>query len=196
MLYVAACKRHWFLSKNTDARVHWVCLWCELGGRGALGLIRDSWKGWIIEERGPAPIRGPSAQLLRASTPTLQQLLRRVQLTGSICYWSVMNTVRAVQKWITATLLKPYNSNDCAIHSVGMAIIMTSLIIMMIRMQMVAAELMMMMIMKVMCVSYDDVAGRGKKHGYKNPHLLCMQGGNSHLHICAGLEEEENLTYL
>lgn len=65
-----------------------------------------------------------------------------------------------------------------------MVIIMTSLIIMMIRMQMVAAELMMMMIMKVMCVSYDDVAGRGKNMGTKIHTYYACREKQSFAYLC------------
>lgn len=124
-------------------------LWWELGGRGALGLIWDSWKGWIIEEHGPALKHGPcppscsvcwSRHFSSRQTCAVNRvhlLLRRnehSQSHGEMNHCHFINTP---------------TSNDCAIHTVAMVIIMISLIIMMIRMQMMAVE-MMMMIMKVM----------------------------------------------
>lgn len=63
-----------------------------------------------------------------------------------------MNTVIDTQEWITATLLAHNNSNDCAMRAVEMVIIIIFLIVMMIGMQLMAVE-MMTMIMKVMCDS-------------------------------------------
>lgn len=78
-----------------------------------------------------------------------------------------------------------------------MVIIMISLIRMMIRMQMVAAEST-MMIMKVMCVCYDDDDDSAQKHGsekstrVQNSHLcsLCMHERKNDLHICTGREDQ------
>lgn len=79
-----------------------------------------------------------------------------------------------------------------------MVIIMISLIRMMIRMQMVAAEST-MMIMKVMCVCYDDDDDddSAQKHRsekstrVQNSHLcsLCMHERKNDLHICTGRED-------
>lgn len=143
--------------------------WYETAGR--VELLKSTDQLWNTGHVLPA---APCAE---ADTSAV---VRRVQLTGSICYWGVMNTVRATEKWITATLLARDNRNDCAIRTVAMVIIMISLIIMMIRMQMMTVE--MMMIMKVMGVCYDDDGAQ--KHGLEkstwgqHSHLcsLCMHG--------------------
>lgn len=207
-----------FLTTNTDARVQsqdgstaapgsvsggsqeaaelWA--WYETAGRAE--LLKSSDRLWYTGHVLPA---APHAE---ADTSAV---VRRVQLTGSICYWGVMNTVRAMKKWITATLLTPSggsSGNDCAIRTVAMVIIMISLIIMMIGMQMVAAESMMMMmmmttVMKAMCVCHDEdmvtAHQRWKKinssYKIKNKnhtcaHYACMERRDN-LHILTGLED-------
>lgn len=143
---------------NSDVSLEAVELWAWYETAGRVELLKSTDQLWNTGHVLPA---APCAE---ADTSAV---VRRVQLTGSICYWGVMNTVRATEKWITATLLTHDNSNDCAIRTVAMVIIVISLIIMMIRMQMMAVD-MMVMIMKVMCVCcyHDDGAqknGLGKK---------------------------------
>lgn len=136
--------------------------WYETAGR--VELLKSTDQLWNTGHVLPA---APCAE---ADTSAV---VRRVQLTGSICYWGVMNTVGVTEEWITATLLAFDNSNDCAARTVvAMVIIMISLIIMMIRMQMMAV-----MIMKVMCVCcYDDDGAQKHALGEKSTHLcsLCM----------------------
>lgn len=175
--------RHRFLSNNTGSTYSWstavpeynsdvsleaVELWAWYETAGRVELLKSTDQLWNTGHVLPA---APCAE---ADTSAV---VRRVQLTGSICYWGVMNTVRATEKWITATLLTYDNSNDCAIRTVAMVIIMISLIIMMIRTQMMAVE---MMIMKVMCVCHDDDSaqelGLEKSTWWQDSHLcsLCM----------------------
>lgn len=172
-----------FLTTNTDARVQSqdgstaapgsvsggsqeaAELWAWYETAGQAELLKSSDRLWYTGHVLPA---APRAE---ADTSAV---VRRVQLTGSICYWGVMNTVRAMKKWITATLLTPSggggSSNDCAIRTVAMVIIMISLIIMMIGMQMVAAESMMMMmtVMKAMCVCHDEAMVTAHQSWEKN----------------------------
>lgn len=157
----------------SDVSLEAVELWAWYETAGRAELLKSTDQLWNTGHVLPA---APCAE---ADTSAV---VRRVQLTGSICYWGVMNTVRAAEKWITATLLTFDNSNDCAVRAAAMVIIMISVIIMMIRMQMMAVE-MMMGIMKVMCVCYDDDGAQ--KHGlekkstwWQHSHLrsLCMHG--------------------
>lgn len=154
----------------SDVSLKAVVLWAWYETAGRVELLKSTDQLWYTGHVLPA------AQCAEADTSAV---VRRVQLTGSICYWGVMNTVRAMKKWITATLLTRDNSNDCALRTVAMVIIMISLIIMMIRMQMVAVESM-MMIMKLMCVCHDDDSaqehGLEKSTWVQNSQLcsLCM----------------------
>lgn len=118
----------------SDVSLKAVVLWAWYETAGRVELLKSTDQLWYTGHVLPA------AHCAEADTPAV---VRRVQLTGSICYWGVMNTVGAMKKWITATLLTHNNSNDCALCTDAMVIIMISLIIMMIRMQMVAAESMM-----------------------------------------------------
>lgn len=171
------------LGYNSDVSSEAVELWAWYETAGRVELLKSTDQLWNTGHVLPA---APCAE---ADTSAV---VRRVQLTGSICYWGVMNTVRAMEKWITATLLVYDNSNDCAIHTVATVIIMIFLIRMMIRMQMMAVE---MMIMKVMCVCYDDDSAQKhrleKNHRDDNVHIYthyaCMkQKWFAYLHWTGG----------
>lgn len=149
---------------NSDVGLEAVELWAWYETAGRVELLKSTDQLWNTGHVLPA---APCAE---ADTSAV---VRRVQLTGSICYWGVMNTVIAMEKWISATLLVCDNGNDCATRAV--VIIMIFVIIMMIRMQMMAEET------AVMCVCSDDDDG-AQKHGSEKPTLwqqshlcsLCM----------------------
>lgn len=163
---------------NSDVSLEAVELWAWYETAGRVELLKSTNQLWNTGHVLPA---APCAE---ADTSAV---VRRVQLTGSICYWGVMNTVRAREKWITVTLLAYDNNNDCAMRTAEMVIIMIFLIVMMIRMQMMAVE--MMMIMKVMCVFNDDDSAQNTS--CKNQH-----GDNIHIYAHYAFKKQKWFAYL
>ena len=161
---------------SSDVSLEAVELWAWYETAGRVELLKSVDQLWNTGHVLPA---APCAE---ADTSAV---VRRVQLTGSICYWGVMNTDIAMEKWITATWLVYHNDNGYAIRAVKMVIIMIFVIRMMIRMQMMEVEIMVMT--RVMCDCYDDddiaqIHGFGKKkknqHGdniHIQAHYACMK---------------------
>lgn len=79
----------------SDVSFEAVELWAWYETAGRVELLKSMDQLWYTGHVLPA---APCAE---ADTSAV---VRRVQLTGSICYWGVMN---AMTEWITATLLTP-----------------------------------------------------------------------------------------
>lgn len=90
---------------NSDVSLEAMELWAWYETAGRVELLKSTEQLWNTGHVLPA------ALCAEADTSAV---VRRVQLTVSICYWGIMNTVTAMEKWITATLLTYDNSNDCA----------------------------------------------------------------------------------